>query len=60
MQEGVIPEKGKERYWILDDILVKKGYNLIEIENMEADEYDFRIALAVAKPETKNNPFTGI
>ena len=56
-----MPDKRKYRTWILDHILITEGYSLSDIEEMEDDEYDFRVLLVLEmKKSGKTNKGVGI
>jgi len=44
---------------MLNNLLIKRGYSLTDINNMECDEYNFLINLNLATLKPKDNIFTG-
>ena len=53
----MMPEKGKHKTWILNDLLIKRGYSLEDLDKMETDEYDFLLQLTLEQ-NNKQAPVT--
>jgi len=54
-----MPEETKYRTWIQEDFMIREGYSMEDIENMDPERYDF-ILMKIIKRKTsgKGNPFT--
>jgi hypothetical protein len=61
IDHGMMPEKRKQRTWILNDLLIKRGYSLEDLDKMETDEYDFLLQLTLEQSNKQAPvPFGGL
>lgn len=60
MHDGLFPEKIQSINWLRDHFMIKEGYSLEDIDNMESERYDFiNFYIMEKKISGKENIFSG-
>lgn len=54
-----MPQEKKYQVWIQDHLMIEAGYKREEIDQMEDDEYHFKLGLVMGK-KRGGTPFSGI
>lgn len=60
VHNGITPKSFKSNNWIKNHFLVREGYSLAEIDEMDNEQYDYLIGLVMEmKQKGNDHPLNG-